>query len=363
MVQPRKVVNILCFVLLIFDVNAFPLKDKKSNNQKTIYKTVLYLRKKQNIELSYYLFNASNYEEVDRDYLCFGNDTIIHEIEIRQKDIFNYRNSELREIRTSQLCQYDFKFKDGNSGISGSNLEALMFYGAICGRKIFREQGFTPDVKSLHEDISVKFESMLEESGVKNSLFGRARTVDEAINGKFFSAQKNRRYMTTIETVKNLESDLYRMRMMLENMDIKRDARVLSSLFQIEKRTGKSGSVILADASVYDKLEKGEIVRVDIGKIESENSCKLRQIIDQKDELISKLKNEITILRATRFDNVDGLKFGFRYQSKNRDISAELSDAASQTETLSTIKEDTVSELEERVENLEKIIAGLASRC
>lgn len=144
MVQPRKVVNILCFILLNFDTSAFLVQNRENYNQKIIYKTVLYLKKRQNIESSYYLFNASNYEKVDQGYLCFGNDTTIHEIEIRQKDTFNYRNSELREIRTSQLCQYDFKFKDGNSGISGSNLEALMFYGTICGRKIFTRTRLYP---------------------------------------------------------------------------------------------------------------------------------------------------------------------------------------------------------------------------
>lgn len=229
--------------------------------------------------------------------------------------------------------------------------------------KYLEEQGFTPDVKSLNDDIALKFNSMIEEAGVKNSVMGRAKTIDDAINGKFFSANKNRRYMTTIETIKNLESDLYRMRMMLENMDIKRDSRVLNSLFSVDRRNGKSGSVINVDASVYDKLEKGELIKVDLGKIENNESYKLRNIIDEKDALISKLKNEIMILRATRFDNVDGFRAGFKYKSRNREISAELSDTSSQTDTMTTICENRSEEMEERIEYLEKMVQGLAKRC
>nr|WPS63827.1 MAG: NSP3 protein [Pachyptila rotavirus D] len=212
-------------------------------------------------------------------------------------------------------------------------------------KKYLEEQGFTVDVHQLKTDIREKFDVMVTEAGVAQSVMGRARTIDDAINGRCNSAYRNQKYMTTINTIKKLEQDLYNLRLLMDSMDIRKDVRVLSSLFRI-RNSMKSGSVIEVDSSVYDKLEKGELISVDAVEKDKEQLIRLNQLLDAKNDTIKKLRHEIMILRATRLTEPDGIAINAKYKSAKRECDVSV-----------------VIELENKISYLEKLIHGLAKRC
>ena len=105
-----------------------------------------------------------------------------------------------------------------------------------------------------------RLEYVLDDTGIKGALICRAKTIDHALRGKMESAEKNYEYMTRIETVEKLESDLLQMRTQLSLRGIDRKARVLASLFDVTPWKGSkvTSTVVMSDVA-KEKFKNGSL--------------------------------------------------------------------------------------------------------
>nr|ANS59536.1 NSP3 [Rotavirus A] len=152
------------------------------------------------------------------------------------------------------------------------------------------------DHNEVYSRIKNKFEFVMDDSGVRNNLIGKAATVDQALNGKFGSATRNRDWMTDSRTITKLDEDVNRLRMLLSSKGIDQKMRVLNSCFSVKRIPGKSSSIIKCTKLMKDKLERGE-VEVEDPKDESEEMevdvVDWKKKYDQLEDKFTKMKKRV----------------------------------------------------------------------
>nr|BDH85237.1 non-structural protein 3 [Rotavirus A]BDH85248.1 non-structural protein 3 [Rotavirus A] len=119
--------------------------------------------------------------------------------------------------------------------------------------------GIQYDHNEVYTRVKSKFDFIMDDSGVKNNLIGKAITIDQALNGKFASAIRNRNWMNDSRTVARLDEDVNKLRMMLSSKGIDQKIRVLNACFSVKRVPGKSSSIIKCSRLMREKIERGEI--------------------------------------------------------------------------------------------------------
>ncbi|ANC33599.1 NSP3, partial [Rotavirus G3] len=119
--------------------------------------------------------------------------------------------------------------------------------------------GIQYDYNEVYTRVKSKFDFVMDDSGVKNNLLGKAATIDQALNGKFGSAIRNRNWMTDSRTVAKLDEDVNKLRVMLSSKGIDQKMRVLNACFSVKRIPGKSSSIVKCTKLMKDKLERGEV--------------------------------------------------------------------------------------------------------
>nr|QCC26615.1 non-structural protein NSP3 [Porcine rotavirus A] len=119
--------------------------------------------------------------------------------------------------------------------------------------------GIQYDYNEIYTRVKSKFDYVMDDSGVKNNLLGKAATIDQALNGKFGSAARNKNWMTDSKTVARLDEDVNKLRMMLSSKGIDQKMRVLNACFSVKRIPGKSSSIIKCTRLMKDKIERGEV--------------------------------------------------------------------------------------------------------
>nr|UKG23801.1 NSP3 [Rotavirus A] len=124
------------------------------------------------------------------------------------------------------------------------------------------ELGIQYDRDHVVSKVKCKFDYILDDSGVRNNLMGKAYTVDQALERKLGSAQRNRFWMTNAATVQKLDTDVNRLRMLLASKGIDQDTRVLNTCFKVFREPGKSSAKIQCTQLIKEKLQRDEIIVV-----------------------------------------------------------------------------------------------------
>nr|QJC69032.1 NSP3 [Rotavirus A] len=139
--------------------------------------------------------------------------------------------------------------------------------------------GITYDYNEVYTRVKSKFDYVMDDSGVKNNLLGKATTIDMALNSnKFQSALRNRNWMTDAKTVAKLDEDVNKLRMMLSAKGIDQNMRVLNACFTVKRLPEKSSSIIRCTKLMKEKLARGE-VEVDDSVVEEKMET---EVVDWK---------------------------------------------------------------------------------
>ncbi|AIL24114.1 NSP3 [Rotavirus A/Rat-wt/GER/KS-11-573/2011/G3P[3]] len=141
------------------------------------------------------------------------------------------------------------------SSIINSSFEAAV----VAATSTLELMGIQYDYNEVYTRVKSKFDFVMDDSGVKNNLLGKAATIDQALNGKFGSAIRNRNWMTDSRTVAKLDEDVNKLRMMLSSKGIDQKMRVLNACFSVKRIPGKSSSIVKCTKLMKDKLERGEV--------------------------------------------------------------------------------------------------------
>nr|BCY23776.1 non-structural protein 3 [Rotavirus A] len=120
--------------------------------------------------------------------------------------------------------------------------------------------GIQYDYNEVFTRVKSKFDFVMDDSGVKNNLLGKAVTVDMAINSnKFGSAIRNRNWLTDPRNTAKLDEDVNKLRMMLSSKGIDQKMRVLNSCFSVKRLPDKSSSIIKCSKLMLEKIKRGEV--------------------------------------------------------------------------------------------------------
>nr|AHF49515.1 NSP3 [Rotavirus A] len=141
------------------------------------------------------------------------------------------------------------------SSIINTSFEAAV----VAATSTLELMGIQYDYNEIYTRVKSKFDYVMDDSGVKNNLLGKAATIDQALNGKFGSAMRNKNWMTDSRTVAKLDEDVNKLRMMLSSKGIDQKMRVLNACFSVKRIPGKSSSVIKCTRLMKDKIERGEV--------------------------------------------------------------------------------------------------------
>nr|QLJ94284.1 NSP3 [Rotavirus A] len=139
--------------------------------------------------------------------------------------------------------------------IINSSFEAAV----VAATSTLELMGIEYDYNEVYTRVKSKFDYVMDDSGVKNNLIGKAITVDQALNGRFSSAIRNRNWMSDSRTVSKLDEDVNKLRIMLSSKGIDQKMRVLNACFSVKRIPGKSSSIIKCTKLMKDKLERGEV--------------------------------------------------------------------------------------------------------
>ncbi|AFX61464.1 nonstructural protein [Human rotavirus A] len=177
------------------------------------------------------------------------------------------------------------------SSIINSSFEAAV----VAATSTLELMGIQYDYNEVYTRVKSKFDLVMDDSGVKNNLMGKAITIDQALNGKFGSAIRNRNWMADSRTVAKLDEDVNKLRMMLSSKGIDQKMRVLNACFNVKRVPGKSSSIVKCTKLMKDKLERGE-VEVDDSFVEEKMEVdtinwKLRY--DQLEKRFESLKHRV----------------------------------------------------------------------
>ncbi|AFJ11223.1 NSP3 [Rotavirus A Hu/BEL/BE2001/2009/G9P[6]] len=141
------------------------------------------------------------------------------------------------------------------SSIINTSFEAAV----VAATSTPESMGIQYDYNEIYTRIKSKFDYVMDDSGVKNNLLGKAATIDQALNGKFGSAVRNKNWMTDSRTVARLDEDVNKLRMMLSSKGIDQKMRVLNACFSVKRIPGKSSSIIKCTRLMKDKIDRGEV--------------------------------------------------------------------------------------------------------
>ncbi|ACY95266.1 NSP3 [Murine rotavirus] len=141
------------------------------------------------------------------------------------------------------------------SSIINSSFEAAV----VAATSTLELMGIEYDYNEVFTRVKSKFEFVMDDSGVRNNLMGKAFTIDQALNNRFNSAMRNRNWMCDSKTISKLDEDVNKLRMMLSSKGIDQKMRVLNSCFSVKRIPGKSSSIIRCTRLMRDKLERGEV--------------------------------------------------------------------------------------------------------
>nr|AGB06163.1 nonstructural protein 3 [Human rotavirus A] len=141
------------------------------------------------------------------------------------------------------------------SSIINSAFEAAV----VAATSTLELMGIQYDYNEVYTRVKSKFDFVMDDSGVKNNLMGKAATIDQALNGKFSSSIRNRNWMTDSKTVARLDEDVNKLRLLLSSKGIDQKMRVLNACFSVKRVPGKSSSVIKCTRLMKEKIERGEV--------------------------------------------------------------------------------------------------------
>nr|WDR20683.1 NSP3 [Rotavirus A] len=141
------------------------------------------------------------------------------------------------------------------SSIINTSFEAAV----VAATSTLELMGIQYDYNEVYTRVKSKFDYIMDDSGVKNNLLGKAATIDQALNGKFGSAARNRNWMVDTRTTARLDEDVNKLRMMLSSKGIDQKMRVLNACFSVKRIPGKSSSIIKCTRLMRDKIERGEV--------------------------------------------------------------------------------------------------------
>nr|QCY51170.1 NSP3-P2A-3xFL-mRuby [synthetic construct]UYU25394.1 nonstructural protein 3 [synthetic construct] len=139
--------------------------------------------------------------------------------------------------------------------IINSSFEAAV----VAATSALENMGIEYDYQDIYSRVKNKFDFVMDDSGVKNNLIGKAITIDQALNNKFGSAIRNRNWLADTSRAAKLDEDVNKLRMMLSSKGIDQKMRVLNACFSVKRIPGKSSSIIKCTKLMRDKLERGEV--------------------------------------------------------------------------------------------------------
>ncbi|EKH1333118.1 hypothetical protein O6P74_005461, partial [Escherichia coli] len=107
------------------------------------------------------------------------------------------------------------------------------------------------------------YKDSVDDTGVYNACIGRARTVDKALDDSR-KAERNEDWHTNLETVSRLDLELAELKLILSNLGIKREERVLTSMFSVVREEGRSSNTIMLKQNAVRMIEEGKLkIRVE----------------------------------------------------------------------------------------------------
>nr|AHZ13619.1 translation enhancer [Porcine rotavirus]AHZ13620.1 translation enhancer [Porcine rotavirus]AHZ13621.1 translation enhancer [Porcine rotavirus] len=183
------------------------------------------------------------------------------------------------------------------SSIINTSFEAAV----VAATSTLELMGIQYDYNEIYTRIKSKFDYVMDDSGVKNNLLGKAATIDQALNGKFGSTMRNKNWMTDSRTVAKLDEDVNKLRMMLSSKGIDQKMRVLNACFSVKRIPGKSSSIIKCTRLMKDKIERGE-VEVDDSFVEEKmevDTIDWKSRYDQLERRFESLKQRVNEKYAT----------------------------------------------------------------
>nr|UIP96862.1 NSP3 [Rotavirus A] len=178
------------------------------------------------------------------------------------------------------------------SSIINTSFEAAV----VAATSTLELMGIQYDYNEIFTKVKSKFDYVMDDSGVKNNLLGKAITIDQALNGKFSSAIRNRNWMTDSKTVAKLDEDVNKLRMTLSSKGIDQKMRVLNACFSVKRIPGKSSSIIKCTRLMKDKIERGE-VEVDDSYVDEKmeiDTIDWKSRYDQLEKRFESLKQRVT---------------------------------------------------------------------
>nr|UZY23663.1 non-structural protein 3 [Rotavirus A] len=178
------------------------------------------------------------------------------------------------------------------SSIINTSFEAAV----VAATSTLELMGIQYDYNEIYTRVKSKFDYVMDDSGVKNNLLGKAATIDQALNGKFGSAMRNKNWMTDSRTVAKLDEDVNKLRMMLSSKGIDQKMRVLNACFSVKRIPGKSSSIIKCTRLMKDKIERGK-VEVDDSFVEEKmevDTVDWKSKYDQLERRFESLKQRVS---------------------------------------------------------------------
>ena len=167
-------------------------------------------------------------------------------------------------------------------------------------KQIITEKGFV----YARGEARKRLEYVLDDTGIRGSLIGRAKTIDYAIRGRLESAEKNHDYMTNIITVEKLENDLLQMRAQLSLRGVDKKARVLASLFDVSPYNGsKTKSTVVMSEVAKQKFKDGTLIAADDCELWTNiRSMELAVELEESKRLLAKRQEDLVQLRKAYQD-------------------------------------------------------------
>ncbi|WLG17105.1 NSP3 [Rotavirus K] len=130
------------------------------------------------------------------------------------------------------------------------------------------------------------YKDAVDDSGVYNASMGRARSIDMALEQKYKKVKRNEEWHTNLETVKRLDLEVAEHKILLSTLGMKREDRVLNSLFEVEREEGKSSTRVTLKDNAYQLMEAGRLT------IEVKRDLQLQASLNTKiTELETELEN------------------------------------------------------------------------
>lgn len=149
-----------------------------------------------------------------------------------------------------------------------------------------------------------RLEYVLEDTGIRGSLIGRAKTIDYAVRGRLSSAEKNHEYMTNIATVERLENDLLQIRTQLSLRGIDKKARVLASLFDVSPyKNSKTTSMVVMSEVAKQKFKDGTLVAANDCELWTNvRSTEIAVELEETKRILAKRQEDLVQLRKAYQD-------------------------------------------------------------